>query len=696
LLFDSHFTIPEGGTHVQLIFRSKLTLFPRWALLIVLLLLGALFAACGAQPAAPVAGEPAAPAEQATAPAAQEAVPMDREAPSLAARVQAGELPPVEERLPANPLVVDVVDSIGQYGGTWRSGLRGGQDNAWLTRILGYDYLVRWTPDWTDVIPNLAESFEASDDATEFIFRLREGTRWSDGEPFTADDMLFWYEDVLTDEEYSQTHPVASWLTAGGEPVTVEKIDDYTVKFIFAAPNGLFIQRLATPSGADPTRYPKHYCSQFHARYNEDNLDDLIRENEATNWVNLFELKCGGVPGTPYDALWYNGDLPTLYAWDLTTPYGGTAIQVVAERNPYYWKVDPEGRQLPYIDRLVAEIGEDVAVLVLRALNGEIDMQDRHIATLDNKAVFADNMDAGGYRFFDTIPSGMNTTIIALNLTHKDPVKREIFQNREFRVALSHAINRQEIIDVVYVGQGEPFQLSPRPTSPFYNETLAKQYTEYDPDLANEILDGIFPDRGADGIRLGPDGAPIMFDVEVAANQPDRIDVLQLVTGYWEAVGIRMNVRSMDRSLLYTRKDANEHDAAVWGGDGGLDVILEPRWYFPFSGESLYAEAWQSWYNNPGGIGALTAPEEPPAEVKRQMELYDQIKESGDAERQAELMNEILQIAQEQFYAIGISLPAPGYGIVQNSFHNVLSPHPGSWLYPNPGPINPQQFWIEQ
>jgi peptide/nickel transport system substrate-binding protein len=290
----------------------------------------------------------------------------------------------------------------------------------------------------------------------------------------------------------------------------------------------------------------------------------------------------------------------------------------------------------------------------------------------------------------------MNSTIIALNLTHKDPVKREIFQNKDFRIALSHAINRQEIIDVVYVGQGEPYQLAPRPTSPFYNETLAKQYTEYDPDLANQMLDAIFPDKNAQGIRLGPDGNPIVFDVELDATQADRIDTLELVKGYWEAVGVQINVKAEDRSLMYTRKDGNEHDAVVWGGDGGLDVILEPRWYFPFSGESLYAEAWQSWFNNPTGEGALAAPEEPPAEVKQQMDLYNQIKATGDAAQQAELMNQILQIAQEQFYAIGISLPVPGYGIVKDTFHNVPSPHPGAWLYPNPGPANPQQFWIEQ
>jgi len=650
-----------------------------------------LLAACGA-PVAP------APAGETDAPAVEEAPAADLsqlEAPALAELVAAGTLPPLEERLPATPKVLEPVESAGQYGGTWHMGLNGGQDNALLVRTMAYQNLVRWTPDWSGIEANVAESYEANDDATEYTFHLREGMKWSDGEPFTADDIMFWYNDVISNADYEAVHNVPSWLIAGGEPVTVEKIDDVTVKFVFVAPNGLFLQRLATPGGDAPTRWPAHYCSQFHPAYNADNLDALADEADATDWINLMELKCGNVNGTPYDSLWQNGDLPTLFPWVLTTPYGA-GTQVVAERNPYFWKVDSDGRQLPYIDKIIYEVGEDVEVLVLNALNGEIDMQDRHIASLNNKAVFADNMEAGAYHFYETIPSGMNTMAIALNLTHKDPAKRELYQNKEFRIALSYAINRQEIIDVVYVGQGEAYQLAPRPTSPFYNEQLAKQYTEYDPDQANEILDGLFPDKNDEGIRLGADGNPITLIVDVTSNNQSWVDSLGLVQTYWKAVGIDMQINAMDRSLLYTRKDSNEHDVAIWGGDGGLDVILEPRWYFPYSGESLFAEAWQSWFNNPTGEGALTPPEEPPAAPKQQMDLYKQIQETGDAAEQEELMKQILQIAADEFYAIGVALGPNGYGIVKNNFKNVPSPIPGSWLYPNPAPTNPEQYWIEQ
>lgn len=665
----------------------------RVGLWLALLVITSLLFACTPADAPASQDSAAVPASQEAAPAAADT--SQKEAPMLAARVAAGELPALEERLPVNPKVVEPVESVGQYGGTWRMGLNGGQDNALLTRTLAYEHLVRWTPDWTAIEANIAESYEVNAEATEYTFKLREGMKWSDGAPFTADDLVFWYEDIILNEEYGATHPQGNWLQAAGETVAVEKVDDYTVKLIFAAPNGLFIQRLATPDGAELTRWPKHYCSQFHPKYNADNLDALAAEAQADGWVNLMELKCGGVPGTPYDARWQNSDLPTLYPWMLTTAYGA-GTQVIGERNPYYFKVDTEGRQLPYIDQLRYEVGENVDVLVLKALNGEIDMQDRHIASLPNKSVFFDNMEQGDYRFFETIPSSMNNTIIALNLTHKDPMKRELYQTKDFRIALSQAINRQEIIDVVFVGQGEPYQLAPRPTSPFYNETLAKQYTEYDPDAANALLDALYPDKNADGIRIGPDGNPITIVVDVTSNQQSNIDALGLIEGYWAAIGIDMQINSIDRSLLYTRKDSNEHDASVWGGDGGLDVILEPRWYFPYSGESLYAEAWQTWFNNPSGEGALTAPEEPPAGPKQQMALYEQIKSTGDADEQAALMAQILDIAADEFYAIGIALGPNGYGIVRNNFHNVPEIFPGAWLYPNPAPTNPEQYWIAQ
>ncbi len=373
-------------------------------------------------------------------------------------------------------------------------------------------------------------------------------------------------------------------------------------------------------------------------------------------------------------------------------PLSAEARRVVLVRNPYFFKVDPEGNQLPYIDRIEINIGENVDVLVMQALDGQIDMQDRHIAIPDNKALFVDNMEAGNYHFFETVPSSMNTMIISLNLTHPDPVKREIFQNKDFRIGLSYAINRQQLIDLVLFGEGIPYQAAPRPESELYNEQLATQYTEYNVDLANQYLDQAgYAERDDEGYRLGPDGKRISFAIEVFTVNTNGIMMLNLITDYWKAVGIDMQVLVEERDIFYEHKAANIHDAAVWTGDGGLDVILEPRYYLPFSNESIWAEAWQYWLYNPEHELA----EEPVPAVKRQMELYNQLKATADPDEQARLMEEILQIAADEFWCMGISLPSNGYGIVKNNFYNVPEVFPNSWTYPHPGPTNPEQYFVE-
>ena len=636
-----------------------------------------------AAPAATKAPEPTKAPAPTAAPAAKY-----KEAPMLAELVKAGKLPAVDQRLPANPLVLKPVEKVGKYGGTWRTALRGGQDDAWLTRTVGYDYLVRWDLPWTTILPCVAETYSANADATEYTFKLRKGMKWSDGKPFTADDIVFWATDVVNNKEL--TPATGGWFAAGGKYGTAEKVDETTVKFKFSAPNGMVILRNACPDGQGPVQFQAEYCKQFHKTYADAaKLDALIKENKADDWIKLFQTKCSSVPGTPINGRWQNVNLPVISAWLLLTP-SATKDPTKAQRNPYYWKVDPEGNQLPYLDGVFYDYVEDVQVLVLKAAAGEIDMMDRHIATNANKPVFVDNMKKGDYSFFETIPSSMNNMIISFNLTHKNKDLRAIFQDINFRIGLSHAINCKELIDVVWIGQGEPYQLAPRPTSPFYNEKLAKQYTEYDVKKANEYLDKVLPKKGADGMRLMPDGKPFTAVWEISNTRTESVAAAPIVQKYWKAVGMDIQPKVMDRALMYTHKDANEFDAMDWGGDGGLDVILEPRWYFPYSSESQYGILWQYWWRkDPRG-------EEQPAAPKKQMELYDQLQASGDTKKQDELMKQILQIAQEQFYAIGIVLPTPGYGIVKNNFKNVPKTMPGAWLYPNPGPSDPPQYFIDK
>jgi peptide/nickel transport system substrate-binding protein len=416
----------------------------------------------------------------------------------------------------------------------------------------------------------------------------------------------------------------------------------------------------------------------------------MVTEAGIEAWTDLFNQKGGSVAGRP-NTLWSNAELPTINPWMVQNPLSAEATQVRLVRNPYFYAVDTAGNQLPYINALAYNVGQDVETLVLQALNGEIAMQDRHIATNVNRAVFFDNQEAGDYKFYQTVPSSSNVMVISLNLTHLDVEKREIYQNLDFRIGLSHAINRQEIIDVVYVGQGEPYQAAPRPQSPLYNERLAKQYTDFDPDLANEHLDKVLPEKDGDGFRLMPNGERLVIQMEVIATLfPEWPEVLELIEGYWADVGVDMELVVEDRTLFYDRKAANQHDAAIWGGDGGLEVILEPRWYFPNGNESNYGEAWQYWYNNPNDERA----EEPPALVKQQMDLYIQLRATADPEGQNDLMNQILDIAADQFYAIGISLPANGYGIVRNNMGNVPDTILNAYLYPSPGPTNTFTYYF--
>ena len=454
------------------------------------------------------------------------------------------------------------------------------------------------------------------------------------------------------------------------------KIDDYTVKYTFKAPYGLLLQRMACPSSEWFS--PKHYEKAFYPAYaDKDALAAKVKAAGVENWFQAY--------GT-WTSVTLNPEQPVVYAWKGTTKLGD-GTQWVCERNPYFYCVDTEGNQLPYIDRQVYAVAGDAAAIGMMALSGEISFQDRWVATLQNKPLYLENAKKNDTRFVATVGSSMNACTVALNLTHKDKVMRELFQNKDFRIALSHAINRQEIIDIVGLGIGEPWQWAPLKGSPLYNEKLAKQYTEFDKAKANQMLDAILPKKDAEGMRLRPDGQPLGIVME---NSNISGDIIEMIVKYWKDVGVRSSHKLEDRSLFYERKRTNECDCAIWGGDGGMDVILEPRWYFPYSEESNYAMDWVHWYTTGGKEGA-----EPSAPAKKQMELYDKLLITPELKDQNELMKQILQIAQEQFWGLGIYVGGPGYAVVKNKFRNVPEQYWGSWLYPNPGPLNPCQFYWE-
>jgi ABC-type transport system substrate-binding protein len=402
--------------------------------------------------------------------APKKGTPTDKEAPELAALAKSGKLPPLKDRLPAKPLVVQPAERLGVYGGTWRTALLGVADQVWIIRTVDYEGLLRWNTEYTEIIPNLAESYEASEDGREFTFHLRSGVKWSDGEPFTADDIVFCQNDVVNNRDLTPGAP--------SNPAVATKIDDATVKLTFERPEGLFIKKQASDAGRMYVRFPKHYLQQFHKKYNPG-VVALAKKEKADDWMSLFWGKADG---------YVDVNRPTLSAWKVATPLG-KGERCTFDRNPYYWKTDPEGRQLPYLDHVSFSVLNDAEVMLLKAMSGEIDMQNRTIGKPKNKPLFARNREKGQFGFFETVPTSMNTTVIALNFNHKDPAKKAIFRNRDFRIGLSHAINRQEIINAVFQRQGEPWQTSPRKESVFYHEQLATQFLAYDTKLANEHLD---------------------------------------------------------------------------------------------------------------------------------------------------------------------------------------------------------------
>jgi peptide/nickel transport system substrate-binding protein len=610
-----------------------------------------------------------------------------REAPELAQAVQAGRLPPLAQRLPSRPMVVTPVERVGTYGGAMRRGLSGSSDHNGILRMIGNMGLTRWNMEMTDVLPNVAERWDVSADSSEFTFFLRPGMKWSDGQPFGADDLIFAFEDCLANNELYRAPP-AIYVINDRLP-TVTKVGDDAVRFKFAGPFGLFLQILATPLGQHPTLFPKHYARQFHPKYNAAALPELMRQANVTNWGDLFRAKLGDVE---IPSRWSNPEKPTLDPWVIVDPYVGGATRVTARRNPYFWQVDTAGNQLPYADGLTFSITREVESVMLDTIAGRFDIQERHIDTLQNKPTVIQNQQRGNYRVFETINVDSQQMTIYLNHTHKDPALRAVFVNRDFREALSIAIDRQEIIEIVFLGQSEPWQIGPRPQHPWYHERLARQHSQHDPAKANQILDRLgYTRRNSAGVRLRPDGQPLFFAIDVTpALQPQAVDSLELIKRHWSEIGVDMKINTIERALYYTRGDNNDHDAAVWGGPGGLEPLTEPRdWVCQHPQGSRWAIPWAIWYSSGGRQG-----QEPPPNQKRRMELYDQARATTDVRRQGELMKEVFDLAAESFDVFGICMSPNSFGVASNRLHNVPARMPRAWSWATPAGALPQQFFI--
>ncbi len=599
------------------------------------------------------------------------------EAPELAARVDAGELPPVEARLPADPFVVVPHDRVGVYGGTWRRAFLGPSDMSSVHRLT-HEALVRWNEDASEILPNLVRDWDVTPDGREFTFYLREGLRWSDGHPFTTEDLQFWYEDVFQNKDL--TPSFAEWLTTEGEPVELEVIDEVTFKMSFPQPYGLFVTRMATFGNG--LLVPKHYAKQFHVNYvAEDELAAMVAEADFEHWYQLYGQRMSE---------WAVVGRPTLSAWVTETP--NSRQNFILSRNPYYWKVDTEGNQLPYIDRIVNDLVQDSEVINLRAVAGEIDMQFRHL-TVTNLPVFVDNAATGNYDVRIWRAAIGSDVLLQMSQNHHEPVLGELLRTKEFRQALSVAINREEVNDLVYLGTGVPRQATVIPESTLFEPEFATAWAQYDPDLANQMLDELgLDERNAAGYRLRPDGEVLSLIIEVAGGVfGPWVQVCELVADYWQQVGVRSTVQSLERSYWVERTQGREPQVVVWNMDRALTPLVHPYWWLP-QGSYTGAPLWAQWYNSRGAAG-----EEPTEEMKRVMELYDMAKATADVEEQTAYGKEMMRIHSEQVWNIGVVGLNPGamaIGVVKNYFHNVPEVGLTDVLQISPANTYPEQYFM--
>lgn len=586
------------------------------------------------------------------------------ESPMLARKVQSGELPPLEERLPENPAVVKPLDEIGRYGGRLRIVSNETARLGDARNILAIPTLITPDYDGETIIPNFAESWEWADEGKTLNFTLRKGVKWSDGTPFTMDDVRFWYEDDLLNTELNP-EPVSSWTTLSGM-MEMEFIDDYRFSMRFKDPNFLILYHL-TMSGENDFNeaftYPKHYMKQFHADYaDEDELDVLVERYGFENWTQLFRFK-----GNRFDKTWSPEQLglPTLSS-HIITEVGVNYITL--ERNPYYWKVDTQGSQLPYIDEVYVQIVEK-ELYHGKISAGEADFAARR-ANIENLPLYKSGESAGNYTTRLWKSPGSGEFVFLMNFNHKDPVLRELINNRDFRKALSLSIDREEFNDIINLGMAVPHQVPLRPESRYIDASIAGINVEYNVDQANRMLDelGLRRDESS-GFRLRPDGKRLILRAEVSDIR--RVSPLELLSEYFREIGVDLQIKSVDRALKRTHFRNNEFDSHM-RLYGMLDpsFVSRPTMFIPVGfpgGSDTWAVLWQEWYRSNGESG-----EEPPAEIAASIEKWERMKITADEDERTAIGRELTRSQAENLWTIGITTWGPQPVIVSNNLGNVL------------------------
>jgi peptide/nickel transport system substrate-binding protein len=642
-------------------------------------------AAAEAKPAAaaPAAGATALPAGAAPAPAAAGStarlaeqygsLPKPAkfaEAPMLAQLVKDGKLPPVEQRLPPDPVVVKPTNRIGKYGGTLRGAALAPETTSDLQVGMTVG-LFTYSHDLSQMYPDMALGYEFSSDLKSCTLFLRKGVKWSDGKPFTADDVMFYFEDIQFNKELFPAVP--SQFRIGGEAITVTRVDDSTIRFGFKLPNPAF--SLIHYSGAPSAPWrAKHYLQQFHVKYNPQATEQAKAAGFDT-WVARFAKIAGtGASGYNYGA--QDPGMPVLEPW---RPVNNTSQAQEYERNPYYWRVDTDGNQLPYVDKLVIEYAANAEVENLKVTSGQV-----HVAGLDlqlvNYPVLKQSEAQGNYKVHLAASERGADVAVAFNQNHADPVLKQIFGDVRFRQAMSVGINRGEINELVFLGQASPQQGTINEQASFFKKEWASTFAQYDVNLANKLLDEVGLDKKAqDGTRLRPDGKPMAFQLEYLPHEGPKKEVSELVAKHWAKLGIKAEVAGRERAFLLTRLNAMQHDASAWQ----VDRQLERAAYtygaagskFGPGGNSAitYCRGWIDWIASGGKTGV-----EPPQEAKDLQAAFDKWQQTvmGTPEYKA-AGTDVYDRVAKTLYVIGVAAASPNPIVVKNDVENVFPPNQG-------------------
>ncbi len=569
------------------------------------------------------------------------------ETPSLAERMASGDLPPVAERVPDEPLVVDLAARnrvTGLPGGTLRMFVTRSKDVRYMAAY-GYSRLVGYGADY-QLRPDLLRAVTVSADGRSVTLHLRRGHKWSDGQPFTTEDLRYWWDDVALNSELTPGGPPVEMLAVGRKPV-VEVIDAVTIKYTWIVPNPLFLPALARARPVYIYR-PAHYMKQFHADYADaEELAKKVADAKARKWARLHNRR---------DNLYKfdNPELPVLQPWFNISPKNGQ--RYVLERNPFYHRIDANGRQLPYIDQVELEIAAG-GLIPAKVTLGEATLQVRSLGFAD-APVLKKGERKGGYVTYLWQSGSASEVALYPNLTYGDPVWRALFHEVRFRRALSLAISRKAINKVLYFGLAEERAVAALEESPFFDEANAIAWARFDVDEANRLLDELGLDRRNNaGVRLLSDGRPMEIIVETAGERREVADTLELVAATWARVGIRLLVRPLDRDILRSRAYSGRSMMVAWYGwnNGVPTQHAAPFELAPVDQANYSWPRWGQYHQTKGSAGE----EIDLAAAERLERLYSQWTLAASGERRAAIWREMLAIHADQVFVIGTVSRAP-------------------------------------